>query len=462
MTETLERLFENHLESSGLVPRDSCGIVAVSGGPDSVALLDLLSGVASRWDLKLGVAHFNHGLRGKESDADERFVRELAEESGLAFYRSRLPRQPSTTNLSWEAYARRLRYRFLEKTREKGDFNWIATGHHGDDQAETVLMRVIEGSGIRGLKGIYDRRSLIIRPLLPFTRDQIMNYAERKHLLFRDDSSNQDKRFTRNLVRHELIPRIRDLNPGFTRSISRLTKNVQELDLLIESVVNERRVSIVTEEADGCASIKVEHLSKEPMIIQKRLIQRLTSSEGAESPWRHSVWVNLESFLKRSATGEIQTLPDGWRLLRDRDYYLLEKTGQEQIDRGKKEIRFQVEKHISFSLGHHFFEMDIQPAPDQFSLNSELEFADYDRLSGQQMVLRQWRSGDRMRPLGLNGYKKVSDILVDEKVSRFEKERQYVLVAGEDIVWLCGIRLDNRFRVQDDTQQVAKLWWRRH
>ncbi len=106
--------------------------------------------------------------------------------------------------------------------------------------------------------------------------------------------------------------------------------------------------------------------------------------------------------------------------------------------------------------------MDIQPAPDHFSLNSELEFADYDRLSGQQMVLRQWRSGDRMRPLGLNGYKKVSDILVDEKVSRFEKERQYVLVAGEDIVWLCGIRLDNRFRVQDDTQQVAKLFWRRH
>lgn len=461
MTESLQRRFGKHIETSGLVQRGSRGVVAVSGGIDSVVLLHLFGVVKDSLNLGLGVAHFNHRLRAKESDGDEEFVRVLAREAGLPFYRSSLPPRSSTSHENLEAYARRLRYRFLEEVRKDGDYDWIATGHHADDQAETVLMRVMEGSGIRGLTGIQPRRCQIIRPMLPFTRDQLREYAQARNLTYREDSSNLDRKLERNYVRHELIPRIRRLNPNFAFSISRLSQNIQELDDMIQRLVRERRGSIVMESDSGHTILHAKRLSKEPMIIQKRLIFDLVSLNGSGLPWRHPDWSDLGLFLRQSSTGQICDLPDGWRMLRDRDRFVLERPSEEKLTRKGEEIQFRAENHVFFSLGHHYFAMDILPHPVEFEKDSGTEYADYGRLSEQEMVLRPWRPGDRMKPLGLKGHRKVSDILVDEKISRFEKERQFVLMSGREIVWLCGIRLDDRFKVQNETQPVARLRWRR-
>lgn len=455
----LEELFVTHLESSRLISPNSRGVVAVSGGVDSVVLLNLLIAVSKMFNLSLGIAHFNHKTRAKESDEDEQFVKRRAEENGFTFYCSALSQQPSDSMESWESYARRFRYEFLEKTRIEGNYNWVATGHHADDQTETLLMRIIEGSGIRGLTGIQERHHYVIRPMLLFSKEQIVGYAREKNLMYRDDPTNIDTKFDRNYIRHELIPGIRKLNPGFVFSMSRLAENIGEFDHLIQKLVNEKRKRIVTKSESDDLILDATLLSGEPKIIQKRLIHNITSSDVFSSLWRYPVWSALGKFLNKSSTGDVLHLPDGWKLLRNRDQYLLHRASEEDRWEGNQEIQFWPDRLVSVPVHRFSLTMQVIPEPMDFTNEPHIEFVDYDKLAGKRMALRLWRSGDKMKPLGLLGYKKVSDLLVDEKVNRFEKEHQFVLTAGDEIVWLCGVRLDDRFKVGEKTSQVAKLSW---
>lgn len=458
---SLEILFVKHLESSRLITRGSSGLLAVSGGIDSVVFFHLFVGMADAFGLRLGVAHINHRVRGSESDGDEEFVRNLARQNGLPFFTSVLPPQPHDSNTSWEAYAREIRYSFFEEVRQTSRFDWVATGHHSDDQAETVLMRLIEGSGIRGLAGIWEKRLHVIRPLMPFTRLQIQEYARNRALMYRIDASNDNTDLKRNFIRHELIPRVQQLNPDFSRSILRLSRNMKELEEFMEVVVREKTGKIVSSDENGLSVIDAGLLAREPTVIQKRLVYSLTTGDAWQSPWRHPVWASLESFLQRSSTGDIHELPDGWRLLRDRDRFVL-KPGQEtKTDELTKEIQFWPDGHVWIPVGSHFFSIDVLPGPVKFASQPCIEFADFHKLRGRRMGLRLWRPGDRMKPLGMSRYKKVSDILVDQKVSRFEKDRQFVLTCKGEIVWLCGVRLDDRYRVRGGPGEVAKLTWKK-
>jgi len=451
--------FLNHLKSSGLCSSDSRGLVAVSGGVDSVVLLDLLITVSESLRLKFGIVHVNHKTRGQESDEDEQFVKAIAGEKRLPFYCSSLPLQPPEQKDSWEAYARRFRYEFFEKTREEGKYEWVATGHHANDQAETILKHVIEGSGVGGLKGIWEQRSFVFRPLLPFTKQQIVGYAKDKKLTFRDDPSNADRTITRNYIRHELVPKVLILNPDFPTSVSRLAKNAQELENMIQVLVKEKVKKIVSMNESGIHALDATLLLKEPVMIQKRLIHHIVVSNYPSSLWRYPVWSNLEIFLNTSSIGDMFNLPGEWRLLRDRKQFLLQHNSEEDTSSENSEVRFQTDLEVSVSICQFSLQMKVFPVPVEFLKNPCIEFVDFSRLSGKVLILRLWQSGDRMKPLGVNGYKKVSDILVDAKINRFEKENQFVLIAGNEIVWLCGIRLDDRYKIRKNTRQVARLTW---
>ena len=455
----LNENFLAHLKSSGMVSPDSGIIVAVSGGVDSVVLLDLLMTVSEFFFLTLGVVHVNHKIRGSESDQDEQFVRDLCEEKGIPFFYSSLPLQSPDSSESWEAYARRFRYQFFEQIRKKGKYDLVATAHHADDQAETILMHVIEGSGIQGLIGIRERRSKIIRPLLPFIKQQVVEYARDKKLDYRTDPTNKDITYKRNYIRHELIPGILRLNPGFPHSISRLTKNIQELDNLVRCQVKNKIKKIVIGSENGILTLDAEQLTREPVMIQKRLIHHLLFSDFHTSMWRSPIWSNLEAFLEKSSVGDIFQLPNRWRMLKDRKQFILQQVSKKEINRENQEVSFEPGKRLSVTIQHHTLEMTVLSEPVEFSKDPCIELVDYSRLSGKKMTLRVWKSGDRMKPLGSGGFKKVSDILIDEKVNRFEKENQFVLITGDQIVWLCGIRLDERFKVRGDTRKVAQLNW---
>ena len=208
-TEEIEIRFRDGLISFQLIETESSGLLAVSGGMDSVVMAYLFAQVRDNFRLTLAIAHFNHSLRGEESDADEDFVKDLAKTLGMPFFSEKWT---SLERGNWEERAREARYSFLNKTRKQLGYEWIATAPHADDQAETLLMRFVEGSGYRGLRGISERNGKVVRPLLKFSKAEFTHYAGKNDISFREDSSNQDTRFRRNKIRENILPQIKKLS----------------------------------------------------------------------------------------------------------------------------------------------------------------------------------------------------------------------------------------------------------
>ncbi|MFQ6615941.1 MAG: tRNA lysidine(34) synthetase TilS, partial [Fidelibacterota bacterium] len=236
--------------------------MAVSGGVDSVVLLHLLMGCAGTLGLSLAVAHYNHGTRGTDSNNDEGFVRDLAGKWGLVCHCGRMENKPAARRESWEALARDRRYRFLASVRKEHGYDWIATGHQGDDQIETLIMRLVEGSGIHGLKGIPSRRGSLVRPLLPFTRGEIKAHAARHKLEFREDSTNQDISIPRNFVRHRIVPHLRELNPSLTTAVSRLVKNVEEVNTFLGRELDRHEARVVSSVSGEMSELDAKGLAE--------------------------------------------------------------------------------------------------------------------------------------------------------------------------------------------------------
>lgn len=447
--------FARHLASGRLIPHGSVVLVAVSGGVDSVVLLHLLLRTPPVLGLTLGVAHYNHGVRGEASDVDEAFVKDLAHRCGLKCFAGRLPDVTAHSGESWEAHARRHRYRFLDEVASAQGFHLITTAHHANDQAETVLMRMMDGAGVRGMGGIHERRSSIVRPLLPFTKDQILTYARAQELSWREDQSNSDTRFRRNRIRHEVLPPILKSNPDFIESASRLADEARNLENLLRIEVEKLKASLVSEDAFGRTVMQTSAVAALPMEFQERLIHHSVTSDPRQSPWRHHLWRRLENFLTACETGQVLHLPHGWRMLRDRDRYILT---QEKRER-QAAFEFAADHAVSLICGQYRFGMNVAPPPAQLTRDPWNEYIDFWTVRNRNLQLRPWQPGDRMRPLGMRGFKKVSDLLIDRKIDRFRKEEQTVLTVDGKLAWLCGVQLDERFKVTGATEEVARLTW---
>lgn len=451
IVESLNVQFRDVLISSGLIDQGSTGLLAVSGGLDSVVMAHLFSQVRDQLGLALGVAHFNHALRGAASDADEQFVNKLAAACNMPFFADRWePRWED--NL--EERAREARYGFLERVSEEHGYDWIATAHHADDQAETILMRLIKGGGFRGLMGIPERNGKVVRPLLRFTKSELKEYAAENSSTYREDSSNHDDRFDRNRIRQHILPQIERMSPRFAQTVQRTASTMKELSDWLDHDVRQVYAKTVSMTPEGFIQIDEGELGKVPPLLQKELARAVVDS--GETLWRGHVWDDLHRFLSTSSVGDILDLPGGQRILKDRDRFLVAEAGWDN-ELESYELHFTAP--ISQRVGHHLFRLDVCPPSSSFRSAGETEFIDAAKLYPEALHLRPWQAGDRMVPLGMNGSKKVSDILVDAKIDRFAKMSQYVLTSGEKIVWLCGLRLDDAFKVTPSTSSVARLNW---
>ena len=436
--------FQRYIDENDLATHDDRILLTVSGGVDSMVMLSLFT----RCGYRVGVAHCNFQLRGAESDEDEVLVEDEAKKHGAAFYNRRFETRAEMerTGESMEMAARRLRYAWFDALSREHGYTAIAIAHHADDSIETFFINLLRGTGLRGLTGISTQVGKVIRPLLFASRKEILEYAVQNRIPFREDSSNRSTKYLRNKIRLGLIPRIREINPKFTDLMRRNIERLTDTQLFIEAAVAHMREEVVTQ-ADGIATIHVERI--EAAYPRNFAVYELLSSQYG---FKGDVCDALCRALSEAATG---------RRFYAREYVATVDRGRILVERiapgDACEVTVEQGAQRSYCgnsvLYYEYCDIDTIK---NFGVPENIAQIDADRLQFP-LTLRRWRDGDWFVPFGMTGRKKVSDFLVDAKVSVAEKQRQFVLLSGDEIVWLVGRRIDDRYRLTPDTENVLRI-----
>jgi tRNA(Ile)-lysidine synthase len=433
-------------------------IVAVSGGPDSVCLLDILSQLRPELRIELVVAHFDHWLRPAEDDMETHFVRDLAARMRLPFEVEKSLHLGECSAASLEEKARDARYAFLQAVRKKHQAQKIAVGHNLDDQAETVLMRLLRGSSSIGLTGIPpDRDLIVIRPLLETKRREIEAYAEARALRYVTDSSNLQATYLRNRIRLELIPALRTYQPRLIEHLGRLASVLRSESEYLEASAEAWIERETQREPDGDTSISISSFLRCPEPIRRRVTRRLlTQVKKTHRRVGHSHIESVDTLARGDKPQGSLTLLDGIRV--KRVYGRLVFTNRPL----KKPPRFQVslEGPGEFYLEAAGRSVAVEEIPGDsrldFSDRTWAGFLDADEVRFP-LILRNPRPGDRFVPLGMAGHKKLKDFFIDLKVPSEERAMTPILVQERTLVAVCGHRIDERFKVTPRTERILKV-----
>ncbi|MEW6440755.1 MAG: tRNA lysidine(34) synthetase TilS [bacterium] len=436
-------------------------VVGVSGGKDSMVLLDVLCRLAEPWNLKLVVAHLDHGLRGEESGAELRFVAGQAQARGLPFRGEALSREDFAGSGSLQERARGLRYAFFEGVARHWGAQRIATGHHCDDHAETVLMQLFRGAGrLTGIPAV--RAGTFIRPLLAVTRDEIEAYVRRRGLPSREDSSNRLSVYLRNRIRHELVPWIRrEVNPGLAQALSRLADLQQEEDAYLDALARHAfdRIAAPASLEGDVVLARTAWGALHP-VLQRRCLrlayERLHGSSSGLS-CAHLARVCTGPARPSPARQRTYCLPGGVRLF----------VSQEELRLSRADLREPAPYDCPFTVGQSCEIPAIglsvrsrkiaRDALTPIRSGHDEAFLDASLLEGA-MKLRCFRPGDRFLPLGLGGKeKKLQDFFVDEKVPRTRRRRVPLLEVEGRIAWVVGYRISERFKITPATRECVHL-----
>src|SRR5262245_21319638 len=455
-----------------LARADTRVLVALSGGPDSVALLHLLLDLQADGDLVVaGVAHFNHQLRGADADADEAFCRALGASLGLLVEVGRADVRAAAREAgrSIEDIARDLRYAFLEQTADRFGAEAIAVAHSLDDQSETFLLRLVRGSGSRGLAAILPRAGRVIRPLLEIPRADLRSYASERGLAFRDDPSNRDLSIPRNRVRHELIAYLeREFNPGINPVLAREASLARDDEDYLQRQAIDLARTIVLPNTGGQTEIDAAALrSLHPALASRIARQALTSRASGRFVGADHVEHLL--LLARAPAGTAVDLP-GQRAIRQGDAIVLAPPGP-RISRDRQQtansFRFPLSIPGEVTLDNHGWvvsasRLDGTARGTGFGPAKGPEVAIAADPLTLPLAIRSRRRGDRFRPLGLAHRKKLQDFLVDRKIPREIRDSLPLVVDGEDrIVWVVGESVAEDFRVTEPARGVILLKVRR-
>lgn len=418
-----------------LIDNDKPVLVGLSGGADSVALLVALV----RLDYSCIAVHCNFHLRGDESLRDEHFAEEFARSLHVPFYKVDFDTiaYAEEKHLSIEMAARELRYKWFEDMRCKLDAQAIAVAHHRDDSVETLLMNLVRGTGIRGMRGIRPKNGYIVRPLLPVNRDDILAWLSEQHYSYVTDSSNLSDVYTRNFIRLKVLPLLEEINPSVRNTIARTAEHLSAVETIYINVINEARRDVMV----GEQRLSINALLRYP--APETILYELLK------PFNFTRLVTDDLFLSLRHESGKSFYSSTHRLIKDRDYLLLaplqkEETFQYMIEEGN------VECHIPIELS---FRKIVLSNEFQIEKDKNIAYFDYDKLTFP-LVLRKWQAGDWFIPFGMTGRKKLSDYFSDHKYSLFDKEQTWLLCSGNDVIWLVGERSDNRFRIDKTTKQA--------
>lgn len=428
-----ERL-HNYLINSGLIPPCSRILVAVSGGADSVALLCLLHELSSRLELQLHVAHLDHGLR-KSSQEEADYVVTLSRKLGLQVYveQENVAHIARLRKENLEEVARNIRRAFLEQTAKNCNCSLIALGHNADDQAETFLMRLIRGSGTKGLGGMRPKNGLFVRPLLDFCHDELVEYLECRNLSWHEDESNQDISLTRNKVRHQLLPMLKNFNPKIVKQIDTLCEQLQVEENFWEKMVRLKLLEIYTPDQDSY-SLDRSLLAETDPALAGRVVRKALSE--ARGNIRSISATHIKDILKLAREGPPQAelhLPGIYALFRYNQIIL-----SSHVEVEMKPFESVLDREGAYELPDGNV---LEVSFEEHSAGENALSVEFDGLSIKPpLLLRKWYAGDRFQPSGMTGTKKLQDFFVDNKMSREERNNTLLLIKNDKILWVVGLR----------------------
>lgn len=435
-----------------LIKQDDKILVALSGGPDSVFLLYFLLKYKKKYKITIGAMHLNHMIRGAEAKSDEKFCRNLCSELGVDYHSANkdVPAYSKKNKISIEEAAREIRYAELEKIQKKFVYNKIATAHNCNDNAETIILNLIKGSGIKGLSGIPIVRENIIRPILSITKVEIFNYLTKNKLKYVVDQTNFSNVYERNFIRNKLIPLIKEkFNPKLEQTLFN-----SSLILKRHSSVLSYAVRVISGQVAVMNGAKLKIIIDKLIMVDKNIWSDVIK-HSIESNFK--VQISFNDCLKTislipNQKGKIVNLSSGLTALREEKTVLI--YGQKTIKDNKAiEIKIGETRRIDHKkLSIHL--VDYRSL--KYSNSKNIEYIDAAKVS-DRFTLRKWEDGDRFYPLGLGGSQKISDFLNNQKVSAIAKREQLVLLNKNIIVWVVSRRIDNRYKVTNKTRKVLQL-----
>lgn len=438
------KLFKEELYSLIPIKKKDKIIIAVSGGMDSVTLLLLLHSIDIHTII---VAHVDHSIR-IDSIADRIFVEDLCKDLNIKFFFKTLDPNSRNSKDSIEKWAREKRYEYFMSLSKKTKSDWIMTGHHGNDQAETLLLNLSRQAGISGLTGIARKNGKIIRPLLPFNKSVLCDFADRIGYPFMQDSTNEDITIPRNFVRKNVLKPWEEEVPFVIKGINNSTKYFNEwkvsLDqLLINFIISKLNIS------DNKFEIPLSLIDNMPNLGKLRLIQLLFEKE--KKLWSKHDLKMLDQFINKISIGKIYKLSDRWSLLHDRGVII----GMKDVEVSKNIMDIYPNKTIYFNNNKYDIIINNDLLQPKDCKNEEL--VDWSIFKNKKLQIRIWKKGDVFQPLGMKNKKKVSDFLISEKIDSFSKKNQCVLTVDKEIAWVCGIRISEWARITEDTNEKAIL-----
>jgi tRNA(Ile)-lysidine synthase len=447
-------------------------LAAVSGGPDSVALVHVLLTLAVEYSLRPAIAHLNHCLRGPESDRDAEFVSVLARQLGVPIYAERkdVLAFKRGRRLSLEEAGRRIRYDFYDAVAAKYGFNKIALGHHSDDNAELVLINLLRGSGPLGLSGIAPvREGKIVRPLIHLRRSEIIDYLAENKLPYVTDASNTDPAFMRNKIRHHLIPELQSAyNPKIIETLNRLGEIMRAEDQWLDDALEPVLKQCVSFRGNQKISLALPKFNQLAKAVKRRVIRKAILA--VKKDLRRITLLHVDAILHLIEKGRVSgrlNLPDG--ILVERNTVALTIVKRNKVGK-QKDCRIlqtrSTDYQYTIAAGGTLFikeadvsitlcEIDADDLPDFKETGAHKAFFDLDRLLFPLLV-RNLRPGDRFSPLGVNGTQKVKKYFINHKIPGAQRRKCPLLLSGGNIIWIAGHRIDNAVKVNPQTRRVLK------
>ncbi|MEP2667892.1 MAG: tRNA lysidine(34) synthetase TilS [Cyclobacteriaceae bacterium] len=422
---------------SRLCPPDQRILLAVSGGVDSMAMLHLFHTTG----YKIGVAHCNFQLRDAASDGDEQLVQQTCQQWKIPFHTQRFETNnyAAVNGLSTQMAARELRYAWFREMMQAHAYDKLATAHHLNDNLETTLLNFVRGTGISGLKGIPPTTDNIIRPLLAFTKKELLDYARDNQLSWREDASNATDDYDRNQLRHQVIPKLEELNPSLEDTFKRTNQRLQGAAAVFQLGLDQLRKQFVTEEKNRItiSTDLLQHIAFPEVVLWELL---------KDYGFNHSQCADAVAAADQSGK---RFLSAGYQLTIDRKAWIVAPMAGEM---SATEIHSNDKK---ITLGT--LELTLEKTPgNSISRNPATAQLDAGKVTFP-LTWRKWKEGDTFAPLGMDNQKKLSNFFIDAKVPRTDKDVATVLESNGNIIWVVGYRIDNRYKITDQTKEVLQL-----